>query len=65
MKNERGQGLLEFALILVLVAFIAIACFVVFAPQIQTVWERISTIASAITKLHLMNDTLLVMRKDL
>jgi len=45
-NTERGQGLLEFALILVLIAFIAIACYVIFAPQIQAVWERAAALGT-------------------
>jgi Flp pilus assembly pilin Flp len=46
MKNEYGQGLLEFALLLFLVAVIAIACYVVFAPQIHAVWQQLSILTT-------------------
>ncbi len=46
MKNERGQGIVEFALVLVLVAIIGYACYVIFGNQIHQVWDKITTIAS-------------------
>lgn len=42
-SREEGQGLVEYALILVLVAVVAIATLALLGPQIQTVLNTILT----------------------
>lgn len=39
-KNEKGQGLVEYALILVLVAIVVIVAATALGPQISSVFER-------------------------
>ena len=41
--KEKGQGLVEYALILVLIAVVVIAILIVLGPQIGAVFSRIST----------------------
>jgi len=41
MRNERGQGLVEYALILVLVAVIVIAILAMLGPAIGNVFSKI------------------------
>lgn len=41
--KEKGQGLVEYALILVLIAVVVIAILVVLGPQIGAVFSRISS----------------------
>ena len=43
MPQEEGQGLVEYALILVLVAIIVIAILMVLGPQIGNVFSRITS----------------------
>lgn len=43
LPNEEGQGLVEYALILVLVAIIVIAILRVLGPQIGNVFSRITS----------------------
>ena len=40
--KEKGQGLVEYALILVLIAVVVIAILVVLGPQIANVFSRIN-----------------------
>lgn len=42
-KRERGQGLVEYALILVLVAVVVIAALVLLGPQISNAYNRVIT----------------------
>ena len=42
-KNEEGQGLVEYALILVLVAVIVIAILAVLGPQVANVFSRVTS----------------------
>jgi pilus assembly protein Flp/PilA len=42
-KNEEGQGLVEYALILVLVAIVVIAILALLGPQIGNVFSRITS----------------------
>lgn len=42
LPREEGQGLVEYALILVLVALIVIAILMVLGPQIGNVFSRIT-----------------------
>lgn len=42
LPNEEGQGLVEYALILVLVAIIVIAILTLLGPQIGNVFSRIT-----------------------
>jgi pilus assembly protein Flp/PilA len=42
-KNEEGQGLVEYALILVLVAIVVIAILVIMGPQIGNIFSRITS----------------------
>ena len=41
-KNEEGQGLVEYALILVLVAIVVIAILAILGPQIGNIFSRIT-----------------------
>ncbi|MCJ7667908.1 MAG: pilus assembly protein [Anaerolineae bacterium] len=43
LPREEGQGLVEYALILVLVALIVIAILMVLGPQIGNVFSRITS----------------------
>jgi len=43
LSREEGQGLVEYALILVLVAIIVIAILMVLGPQIGNVFSRITS----------------------
>ncbi len=42
-KNEKGQGLVEYALILVLVAIVVIAIVMLMGPQIGNIFSRITS----------------------
>lgn len=42
-KLEKGQGLVEYALILVLVAIVVIAALTLLGPQISNIFERITS----------------------
>lgn len=42
-RDESGQGLVEYALVLVLVAVVAIAVLVVLGPNIRSVFSEIAT----------------------
>jgi pilus assembly protein Flp/PilA len=42
-RNEEGQGLVEYALILVLVAIVVIAILVIMGPQIGNIFSRITS----------------------
>lgn len=42
-KNEEGQGLVEYALILVLVAIVVIAILALLGPQIGNIFSRITS----------------------
>jgi pilus assembly protein Flp/PilA len=41
-ENEEGQGLVEYALILVLVAIVVIAILVILGPQIGNIFSRVT-----------------------
>ncbi len=41
LKDERGQGLVEYALILVLVAIVVIAILMLLGPQIGNIFNQI------------------------
>jgi pilus assembly protein Flp/PilA len=43
LPREEGQGLVEYALILVLVAVVVIAILTVLGPQIGNVFSRVTT----------------------
>ncbi len=43
LPREEGQGLVEYALILVLVAVVVIAILAILGPQIGSVFSQIST----------------------
>ena len=43
LSREEGQGLVEYALILVLVAIIVIAILMVLGPQIGNVFSRVTS----------------------
>jgi len=45
---EKGQGLVEYALILVLIAIVVIAALLILGPQIAAIFTRISTNLSSI-----------------
>jgi len=47
-KLEKGQGLVEYALILVLVAIVVIAALIILGPTIANVFNTISTNLSAL-----------------
>jgi pilus assembly protein Flp/PilA len=42
MKDEQGQGMVEYGLIIALVAVVAIAWLVLLGPQIRSLFETIS-----------------------
>jgi pilus assembly protein Flp/PilA len=42
MPREEGQGLVEYALILVLVAIVVIAILLILGPQIGNVFSRVT-----------------------
>jgi pilus assembly protein Flp/PilA len=42
LSNESGQGLVEYALILVLVAIVAIAILAILGPQIGNVFSQVT-----------------------
>jgi pilus assembly protein Flp/PilA len=42
LRNQEGQGLVEYALVLVLVAIVVIAILALLGPQIGNVFSRIS-----------------------
>ncbi|TMF59585.1 MAG: Flp family type IVb pilin [Chloroflexi bacterium] len=42
MRSERGQGMVEYALILVLIAVVVIAVLIVLGNQVQNVFCNIS-----------------------
>jgi pilus assembly protein Flp/PilA len=42
LSNESGQGLVEYALILVLVAIVAIAVLAILGPQVANVFSQIT-----------------------
>ena len=42
MQDEEGQGLVEYALIIVLIAIVCIAGLTILGPQINTVFTNIS-----------------------
>ena len=46
--KEKGQGLVEYALILVLVAIVVIAALMVLGPVIGNVFSKINTSLSAV-----------------
>jgi pilus assembly protein Flp/PilA len=41
-KDEQGQGLVEYALILVLVAIVVIAILAILGPQIGNIFSRVT-----------------------
>ena len=43
LKNERGQGLVEYALILVLVSIVVIAALTNVGEQVNNVFERVDS----------------------
>lgn len=43
LRNEDGQGLLEYALVLVLVAVAIVAILTLLGPQIGNLYSRITT----------------------
>ena len=43
LRNERGQGLTEYALIIALVAIVAVAALTLLGGQIDTIFENITT----------------------
>ena len=47
-KLEKGQGLVEYALILVLVAIVVIAALIILGPTIANVFKTISTNLNAV-----------------
>ena len=42
LSSERGQGLVEYALILVLVALVVLAVLLLIGPQIANVFSRVT-----------------------
>jgi pilus assembly protein Flp/PilA len=42
LKNQRGQGMVEYALILVLVAVIVIAALTIMGPRISFIFDQVS-----------------------
>jgi pilus assembly protein Flp/PilA len=42
LSSERGQGLVEYALILVLVALVVLAVLLLLGPQIANVFSRVT-----------------------
>ena len=49
-KFEKGQGLVEYALILVLVAIVVIAALLILGPTVANVFKNISTNLNALPK---------------
>jgi pilus assembly protein Flp/PilA len=47
LPREEGQGLVEYALILVLVAIVVIAILMILGPQIGNVFSRITSAMSS------------------
>ncbi len=47
-KFEKGQGLVEYALILVLVAIVVIAALIILGPTIANVFNKISANLNAV-----------------
>ena len=47
LRNQEGQGLVEYALVLVLVAIVVIAILALLGPQIGNVFRRISAAQTA------------------
>ena len=47
-KFEKGQGLVEYALILVLIAIVVIAALSLLGPQIANIFNKISTNLNAL-----------------
>jgi len=47
-KNEKGQGLVEYALILVLVAIVVIAALMILGPIIGNVFSKINSSMSGV-----------------
>jgi pilus assembly protein Flp/PilA len=47
LPREEGQGLVEYALILVLVAIVVIAILMILGPQIGNVFSRVTSALSA------------------
>ena len=43
LRNEKGQGLLEYALVLVLVAIAIVAILTLLGPQIGNLYSRLIT----------------------
>jgi pilus assembly protein Flp/PilA len=43
LRNERGQGLTEYALIIALVAIVAVAALTLLGGQIDTIFGNITT----------------------
>jgi pilus assembly protein Flp/PilA len=50
MKDEKGQGMVEYGLIIALVAVVAIAGLVLLGPQIRSLFETISAKLPAVPK---------------
>jgi len=48
LKNEKGQGMVEYALLIGLIAIVVIAALVVLGPQISSVFEAITTRLSGV-----------------
>ena len=48
-KNEKGQGLVEYALILVLVAIVVIAALMILGPIIGNVFSKVNTSLSTVS----------------
>ncbi|HEX7588787.1 MAG TPA: Flp family type IVb pilin [Anaerolineae bacterium] len=42
LSSERGQGLVEYALILVLVALVVLAVLLIIGPQIANVFSKVT-----------------------
>jgi len=42
-KNQKGQGMVEYALILALIVVVGVVGMSVLGPQISTMWNTIST----------------------
>jgi len=43
VPKEKGQGLVEYALILVLVALVVIAALTIFGPRLGNIFSKINT----------------------
>jgi len=50
VQLEKGQGLVEYALILVLIAIVVIAALTILGPTIANVFTKISTNLNNVTK---------------